>query len=229
MARNTSIYKTEQYPASAIFQNHIDVIHGLFELYCDENKGYEWGLVLESRRIIGMKAVMNFLNKNRPDALKYYLINQNNKSELILSIGNGVSVNIKNGTHSLYGLFKQLMDACDSMSSPHVLVFLRRYWVLNLLIAGMMIPILIILLVGGGWWFLVWVVLGGSIEAAVIASLLDTSDWEDYILSTKINYDSFSKKTLSPLASIFGSTKAIISLMASLATIITFFIFLANQ
>lgn len=229
MAKNTSIYKTEQYPASAIFQNHIDFIHGLLELYCDENKGYEWGLISGPRRITGSKAVMNFLNKHVPESLKYFIINQNNNSELILTIDNGVSINIKNGTHSLYGLFKQLMDACDLMSSPHVLVFLRRYWLLNLLIAGMAIPILIILLMGGGWWFLVWVLLGGLIEAGVVSILLDTSDWEDYILSTKINYDKFNKRTLSPMASIFGSTKAIISLLASLATIITFFIFLATR
>ena len=229
MVKNISIYKTEQYPASAIFQNHIDFVHGLLESYCDENKGYEWGLSLSSRRIIGLKATLNFLSKYEPESLKYFVTHQNNNSELILTIDNGVSINIKNGTHSLYGLFKQLMDACDLMSSPHILVFLRRYWLLNLLIAGMAIPILIILLVGGGWWFLAWVFVGGIIEVAVVASLLDTSEWQDYILSTKINYDKFNKRTLSPLASIFGSTKAIISLLASLATIITFFIFLATR
>jgi len=185
MVKNISIYKTEQYPASAIFQNHIDFVHGLLESYCDENKGYEWGLSLSSRRIIGLKATLNFLSKYEPESLKYFVTHQNNNSELILTIDNGVSINIKNGTHSLYGLFKQLMDACDLMSSPHILVFLRRYWLLNLLIAGMAIPM--------------------------------------------INYDKFNKRTLSPLASIFGSTKAIISLLASLATIITFFIFLATR
>jgi len=229
MTRGTSIYKTEQYPASAIFQNHIDVIHGLLELYCNENKGYEWGIFFGSRRITGINNVVNFLNKNEPDALKYYVACLNNKSELMLYIDNGISINIKNAPHQLYGLFKQLMDTCDLMSSHYILAFLRRYWLFSLLVAGMAIPILIILLAGGGWWFLLWILVGGLIEMGVVTLLLETSEWDDYILSTKINYDKFSKKTLSPLASIFGSTKAIISILASLATVITFFIFLASR
>jgi len=229
MTKNTSIYKTEQYPASAIFQNHIDLIHGLLNTYCAENKSYEWGLVLGSKLITDIVAVEYYLAKNEPDTLKYSVTSKNNKSKLTLRIDNGVTVNVREGTHSLYGLFKQLMDACDLMSSPHLLVFLRRYWLLSLLVAGMVIPILIILLTAGGWWFLAWVFLGGFIEFGIVAWLLDTSDWEDYILSTKINYDRFSKRTLSPLASVFGSTKAIISLLASFATVITFFIFLATR
>jgi len=229
MSKNASIYRTEQYPASAIFQNHIDNIHGLLESYCHENRSYSWGLIIGSKRMEGTLAIDNYLKKNEPDALKYYVSDSNNKAELILDIDNGFSLNIKNGTYSLYGLFKQLMDACDLIASPYVIVFLRRYWLFNVLTAGMVIPILVILLVGGGWWFLAWILFAGAIEVLIMVSLLETSEWEDYILSTKINYDKFSKKTLSALASVFGSTKALISLLASLATIITFFIFLATR
>jgi hypothetical protein len=40
MYKRTSVYRTEKYPATALFQNHLDVIHGLLESYCIKNKDY---------------------------------------------------------------------------------------------------------------------------------------------------------------------------------------------
>lgn len=228
MTKTVSIYRTEQYPASVIFQNHLDVIQGLLESYCSENKDYRWGIVYDSRRIGAEEGVaLKYLKKYEPDSLKYFVVGTKGKSELILQINNGVSISIRNGTYELYGLFTLLMDASDSMSSPHVFVFLRRYWLFSIFFAGLVIPMLIILLAGGGWWSLAWFVLAGLIEGGITAYLLDTWDWDDYILSTKIRYDEFSKKTLGPLGSVFGSVKGIITVLASIATIVTFFIFLS--
>jgi hypothetical protein len=230
MNKRTSIYRTEKYPATALFQNHLDFIHDLLESYCIENKDYSWGVTLNFKNYSADDgAVLEYISESRPDNLQYFVMGAKSKSELVLAINDGVTINIKSGTYELYGLFAQLKDACASMSSPHLIVFFRKYWLFSLLAAGMIIPILIILLAGGGWWFLSWIVIGGLIETGVIVSLLETSDWDDYILSTRIHYDKYDTKTLGVWASIFGSVKGIISVLASLATVVTFVIFLVAR
>jgi len=229
MSESTSIYKTERYPASAIYQNHIDIIHGLLEKYCGENKAYEWFLVINgNRRTVDITQLKKYLVEKAPKTLSYRVKKKDTSIELVLKVDNGVTISIKNGTYRLYGLYKQLMDECDLMTVPPVLAFLRRHWIANLLVAAMVVPILIILILGGGWWFLAWTFICGLIEMFIIASMLDTSDWSDYMLSTSIKYGEYSNRTLTAFSSIFSSFQATMSLLASIATIATFIIFIVN-
>lgn len=230
MSKKTSIYSTEKYPATSIHQNHLDVIQGILYAFCLENKYYRWGVIIDSKKYESEDgSALKYISKYKPEKLKYYIESNKDNSELILNISDGVSISIKSGSYELYGLFGLLKDSCASMISPHIFMFFRKYWLLSVLIAGMVIPILVILLLGGGWWFLVWVLIGGLIETLILLSMLETSDWDDYILSTRIHYGEYNTKTIGFIGLIFGSAKGIISILASLATIITFIFFLVNR
>lgn len=229
MSESTSIYKTEKYPASAIYQNHIDIIHGLLEKYCSENKTYEWYLVVNgNRRTTDTLQLKKYLTEKTPKTLSYRVRKKNTSIELILEVNNGVTISIKNGTYRLYGLYKRLMDESDLVTIPPFFAFLRRHWAANLLVAVMVVPILVILLLGGGWWSLLWVLVCGFIELFIISSMLDTSDWSDYMLSTSIRYGEYNNKTLSAFSSVFSSFQATMSLLASIATVVTFIVFIIN-
>lgn len=158
MQKKTSIFRTEKYPATSLFQNHPDEVHGIFDMHCSENKDYVWGLVVNSKHLDRSNDVVTkYIAKHEPGNLKYYVKNMKNKSELILNISDGVSINIKHGTHELYGLFGLLQDLCSSMSSPHLFVLFRKYWLFSLLAAGMIIPTfsgrrVVVSRLGYRWW-----------------------------------------------------------------------------
>lgn len=229
MSKHTSIYKTHSYPATSIYQNHLDELMGLLEIFQSENKNFAWGLLVNNRKIVGSESVAAYISKNYPDAIKFYIESNNNRGDVLITIDNGISVTVKNGSHALYGLFKQIMDVCENMTSTHVYVFLRRNWLASLLISIFIVPSLLILILGGGWLVIAWILFALVAEIFTVLWLLDTSDWEDYMLSTKINYGTYNTRTLSPFGTLFGSTRSAISLLASLATVITFIIFLNSN
>lgn len=114
----TSIFKTERFLAMEIFQNHIDELHALFDQFCAENKGYQWHITINNKTYTGITNIEKNLNKNAPTRLHYTVTDATYSRTFTVEIDNGVTLNIKNGTHSLYGLFKQVVDMSPNMNAP---------------------------------------------------------------------------------------------------------------
>ncbi len=234
MASNqkASIFATERFLATELHQNNLDEIHGLLEQFCNNNKEFKWYLVLKSSRQSGITNTERYLSKKTPKKLTYIISNQSSSRELIIHIDNGVTINIKNGSHSLYGLFKQLEDLSPSMEASQFFVFLRRYWLFNLLGSILIIPSLLIILFGGGWWFLAWFIVIGLVEFFGTVTYFEDKpqdSWKQVILSTKIHYDIYNTRSKTSVYAILSSTKTTISVLASLATVITFIILFISR
>lgn len=231
-ASKTSVFSTERFLAMTVFQNHLDEIHGIFNQFCGDNKSYRWYLRAGARRVSGVSEVERYLAKHKPKKLFYVVTDVTSSRELSLEIDNGLTLNIKNGSHSLYGLFKQIIDISPSINAPRAFVFIRRYWLFNLLAAILIIPSVIIVLLGGGWYFLFWFVIVLFLEIAggsQVFSEATQDDWDQMILSTTIGYGTHNTKSGSIVYAVFGSTKAIVSILASVATVASFVIYLLSR
>jgi hypothetical protein len=231
----TSIFSTIKIPTTDVYQNHLDKIHNLFTQFCKVNKSYKWALVVGKKNI---SAVELYLEKNQPETLTYVVYSADGSQELLLAIDNGISVNIKNGSHALYGLYSLVMDDSSSITTPHFIVFLRRYWLFNLFASLVFIPATLLSMYGHTILSVIWIILlaiGGVLGMLYYFydylpqyvdkeydKMMKKVMWEKLMLSTKIRYGIYNAKLGSPIYSMLTSTKTLVSIVASLATILSF-------
>ncbi len=81
-----------------------------------------------------------------------------------------------------------------------------------------------------------WLILVPIFLLAIAAVILSSDEeywnnlgWDDLVLSTKIQYEQFSKRPGSPVIATLSSTRVIISVLASLATIASFIFVIASR
>jgi hypothetical protein len=229
-----SLFHTNKIPATNISQNHLDTLHTALDNFCNQHKEYVWSLSVSSNRKIGSGKAVSFIDKHRPKTLHYMVESKPSGRELLINIDNGITLNLKNGSYLLYGLYVYLNDTLDNIKVPLAAVFLRRYWLFNSFFAGWFIPILIFLLFKNSGWAWTWlicfpIVLLMLAAKTVSDEFIEKLEWDDIVLSTSIQYKTYRTKVGSPLISLLSSTKTMISITASLATILSFIIYLAHR
>lgn len=231
-----SIFHTNKIPTTHISQNHLDALHRTMENFCTLNKDYVWYLVITGNRRIEASKAVAYIDRREPRNLQYSIVSKTSDRELLININNGITLNLKNGSYLLYGLYSLINDTVDSVKVPPSIVYLRRYWLVNTFFAGWFIPSLIFLITrnaeGAVWWLLGFpfglFMLTGSILNQK-DNFIERLEWEDMVLSTKIQYKSYHSKVGSPILSLLSSTKTMISIAASLATIFSFIFYLAQR
>jgi hypothetical protein len=235
-SKSISIFRTNKVPVTHISQNHLDALHTAIDNFCELNKEYEWHYVGAGyRKIKGDKSVA-YVNKHEPRTLHYLVTSRSYERELLIDIDNGITVNLKNGSYLLYGLYALINDTVDIIKVPAAIVYLRRYWLLNAFLAGWFIPALILLIFGNVGGAIAWLISFPLVLFTLTGIILDEKDnfidkleWEDVVLSTKIQYKAYHSKVGSPILSLLSSTKAMISIAASLATIFSFIFYLVQR
>jgi hypothetical protein len=236
MTDNNSIFRTNKIPTTHISQNHLDALHTAFDNFCETNKDYEWYYIGTNYRKIRDSKAVTFINKHEPKTLYYLITSKSYERELLVSIDNGITINLKNGSYLLYGLYALINDTTDSIKVPAAIVYLRRYWLLNTFLAGWFIPILIFLIFSNGEGAAVWLfsfpfalfMLAGMILNEK-DNFIDKLEWDDVVLSTKIQFKTYHAKVGSPVLSLLSSTKTMISIAASLATIFSFIFYVLQR
>lgn len=83
-------------------------------------------------------------------------------------------------------------------------------------------------------WALSWLIFYPAVLFVFAISLsdsdfIDNLEWEDIVLPTKIQYGKYNIKAGTPVIALLSSTKALISIAASLATILSFIFYLAQR
>lgn len=234
MADLNNIFKMNKIPITHISQNHLDALNSVISSFCRLNKSYRWYLIANNNRKIEASKISAYLSKTEPRSIHYVVESESTSSELLVSIDNGITVNLKNGSYELYGLYGLTNDTLDNIKVPVGVVFLRRYWLLNSFFAGWFIPILMFLIFNSNGWALSWllfypVVLFVFTLPLADSDFIDNLEWEDVVLPTKIQYGKYNIKAGTPIVSLLSSTKALISVAASLATILSFVFYLAQR
>lgn len=230
--RSNLIFKTDRIQVSYIYQNHLDLISCLLQDFTQSNKGYKWSFVAGKNEISGEDEVSKFIWKNQLTKLDYFVEDISEKEQIHIKINDGVIFNIKNGSHTLYGLYHLLIDELSLAQSPSHIVFLRKYWLFNLTAALTLIPALILLLTNHAIW-----IIGTTILAALISGVIYGYYYDSLsegastssVLPTRIKYGEYNSKTSYPIQATLTSTKTMVSIFASIATIATFIIYIVNS
>lgn len=228
-------FETVKIPTSHVFQNHLDEIHHTIEDYCKQNKRFTWVVSdgERSRSKQSLSEVESYLRKNQPKTLKYLVISTNNDEKLYIEIKNGVVVNVKNGNFALYGLFYSLTQIFSGFKVPLAVSFIRRYWVvltpLLLIVSGTLLWKIGLIL--WAWVFIIALLFFAGTLATLIFNDWEneTFNYESYLLNTKIGYKLYSNRLGVPINVFLRSTSSIITLLASLATIVTAILFLKDS
>lgn len=225
------IYKTAQIEATHVYQNHLDAVIGTINSFCVQN-GYSWSLILPKHVKNKLKEVESYIKKNEPKSLtfKVYSIEGEGSEELVISIDSGITLNLKNGSYALYGLYNALIDRLSHIKVASFVMYLRKYWLFNLLAAIELIPVVILIAAGQGGWAWLWGIfcpigvlfLFAGLATSIAEEFFDNLEWGDVILNTKIKHNNYSKNLGSPILSLITSTKLMVSALASLATIGSF-------
>jgi hypothetical protein len=231
-----NIFRTTKIPATHISQNHLDALHTILDTFTELNKEYTWHYIIADNRKIESIRAAAYINKHQPKTLHYLVVSKQSNRELLITIDNGITLNMKNGTYLLYGLYAIINDSFESIKVPHVIVILRRWWLINTLLAGWLIPVLLFLIFhnneGGILWLIIFPLGLIMLMGAILNekdNFLEKLEWDDVVLSTKIQYKTYHAKVGSPILSLLASTKTMISIAASLATILSFIFYLAQH
>ena len=238
---SASIFATTIIPTTDIYQNHIDKIHNILDQFCRINPAYEWAVILERKNLTTITAIETYLIKREPKSITYSIYSKDKTQELLVEIHNGLSINIKNGSYALYGLYSHIIESSSLVTMPLFVVYLRRYWIFNLFASAVFIPAIILTLSGHNILAITWMIM---LSLTGIVGLLyyfyihtpqyvdkeydwsmKKARWRRFILSTRIRYGEYNTKLGSPTYSLITSTETLVSLAASLATIISFIIF----
>ncbi len=228
-----SIFRTNKIPTTHISQNHLDALNTAIENFLKTHKEYNWCYIADNNRRIESGKLIAHINKNKPRTI-HYLISSSSGRELIINIENGITVNLKNGSHELYGLYTYVNDTIDTVKVPHTIAFLRRYWLFNSVVAAWLIPILLFLIFKNTAGAIVWLIVFPIGLLMLMANTISDEfvsrlEWEDIVLSTKIQYGNYHPETGSPLISLISSSKTMVSVAASLATVLSFILFIAQR
>lgn len=232
--KGTGIFITERVPATKIYQNHLDVLHSQLEDFCSQNKNYSWGILAKGGKTIGIDVVESYLTKTQPDKITYKILNDTRDNSLIVRVDNGITLSLKNGTYELLGLLHLITEKIGLVKTPSIVVFMRRYWAVNLAMALLVIPTTWLYLTRHMYWAIAWVIVFIIGSVMLFMTLLESHPefFEDeflkekVILKTRICYNSFSPSAGYPLNALFTSTETLVSFFASLATIASFLLLL---
>jgi len=229
MKPRADLYRTTRIETTHIYQNHIDKLLGVVEDFCSQYDQYE-SLLLKPKPGKGPNyRLRRYLATNEPKSFRFAVRCMEGRSELIVDVSNGVSISVHDGTYELYALSNIIEDELNSVSVPSGISFLRRYWLFSLLGSIEFIPAIFMFAAGNWGGATAWLILApiaGLMLTMLIWSMAEdywnNLEWDDVILSTKIKYDHFSTRSSSSVIAAISSTKVIVSILASLATIASF-------
>lgn len=225
------IFKTERIETTHLYQNHVDMIIGILNKFCVDHPQYSWSLISPKSIKNTENSIEKYLTKYEPKNFEIIVKSNANSSphELTLAIHNGIAVNVKNASFEMVGLFTLLVDTLTPIKVSKVITFLRRYWLFNLTGSFEFIPFFILASTGQwgyaiGWLILAFFIMFGifALVVSLAEDYINNLEWNDVILSTKINYRQYDKHLGFPVLSILSSGRVIISILASLATIGSF-------
>lgn len=229
--RYDGVFKTERIETTHLYQNHIDTLIGILNKFCADHPQYYWSLTKPKIIKNSEDSIEKYLAKYEPKSLEIVVKAKASSSphELTLAIHNGIVVNIKNASFEMVGLFTLLVDALTLIKVSKIITFLRRYWLFNLTGSFEFIPFFIFASTGQWGLAIGWLILAALIMFGIFALMIslaedymNTLEWNDVILSTKINYRRYDKHLGFPILSILSSGRVVISIFASLATIGSF-------
>lgn len=219
-----SFFRTTKIPTTHIYRNHLDRISHTIDGFCHKNKNYEWFISDEiNAKVVKSIKLATHLNTHQPQIIKYYVTHKGNEV-IRVDIDNGVTINITNGGYLSYGLFHDLVDIFSEFQMPSLIVFIRRYWVINIPVL-LWLSVLLLALAGATPWSIGVGILAGLVTFTIGAYAIDNLDNESelaaMILNTKINHDKYSNRLGVPIYAALSSTSTIFTALASLATIIS--------
>lgn len=228
-------FETIKIPTSNVFQNHLDEIHHTIESFCKLNKKYQWAILdaKKGKTAISLDKAEEYLAKNMPESLTYYVVPNIGDEALYIEIKNGVTLNIKNGSFVLYGLFYALINVFDAFKVPLFISVMRRYWIVLspsfLILSGVLLSLAGL----SGWAIFLWIVSGIFIITMAIMILYkiddESFDFSSYILNTKISYRSYSNKLGVPITQLVTSASSMITFLAGVSTIVSTILLVINQ
>jgi hypothetical protein len=231
MAENVPITtRSTKIPVTHINQTHLDLVNSAIGNFCRTHKSYTWYFMPMNGRVRETeKEVVKYLRAKHPQNIEYFVISKSTQYKLRISINNGVVVSLMSGSYDLYGLYWVLVDIFTGVKVPAFVMFLRRYWLINLVVAFYLIPALIFFIMHWKGATELWLIGLPVILMHISARSSKGIKWSDSFLATDIQYHIYGEKPTSPFISFISSTQTMISLGASLATIVSFVIFLFQR
>jgi hypothetical protein len=226
-------FSTTQIPTTHLYQNHLDKIQQSLDIFCKNSRSYRWGILSKNQKLHGLTKVDDFLQKHNPEKISYFTETQDGSRKLAILIDNGITVNLKNGDYQLLGLYHFIVHEIGNLKTQKLLVFIRRYWLINILVSIWIIPALILIVLHQVGYAIVWAIFYLFILLKIFTSLpddfTDSLETSDIILDTKISYGIYRDRLGSPFYAFLTSAKTIISAIATLATIISTILFFTRQ
>ncbi len=223
------ISKTKRFPVTHIYQNHIDTFSDVIKDFCNNQTEFECEVVSGKKSMKLMNVPPTFC----PEKLTYKVTGGNEASRLTVKIDNGVVVNIRNGNEALYGLYHLIIDSLDQIKAPALFAFLRRHWLVNLSISLWIVPALLMRVFFGDFSFLAWfwlVIIAVLIISLIVSFYEDNFSYKNELaLNTKIVYGEYRDNLSIPINALLSSVKTTVSLLASIATILSFLLFLFKR
>lgn len=236
MKPRADLYRTTRIETTHIYQNHIDKLLGVVDDFCSQYDQYEFSLLKPKPGKGPSYQVRRYLAMNEPKSFRFAVRSREGRSELVVDVSNGVSISVHDGTYELYALSNIIEDELNSVSVSGGISFLRRYWLFSLLGSIEFIPAIFMFAAGNWGGAIAWLILapiGGFMITVFVWSMAEdfwnNLEWDDVILSTKIKYDHFSTRASSSVVAVVSSTKVIVSILASLATIASFIFVIVSR
>jgi len=228
-----SIFATKKISTTHVYQNHLDKLHEDLDSFCRQHKGYTWKLTEGNSKTVGLNKVEDYLARHKPRKLSYKVTDLADSMELQVGIDDGVLVNLKNGNFDLYGLYSLIIDNLNELKIPKSISFVRRHWLISLLVSAWVLPIMLFYFFHQSGWAVAWLILFPFIVLFGGAAIMDSAgwdpEWDDITLRTKISYGVYNEKLGSPFYLLLTSTKTIVSFLAALATVVSTVIILMRK
>ncbi len=228
-----AISKATKINAITVYQNHLNQLHGTINNFCETNKKFSWFLVSDKNKPVESKSeIGKYLSKKQPDRLQYLVYSDNYEETLRIVIENGISLVLTDASFNLVGLHVVVKDIFASTKVSVIISTSYRFAAITVPFVTVILPT--ILLAMTNWVFglapLIWFFVSGFFNVIFLMSAYeDALEISDFVMSTRIKYKEYSHKNSSSLSTLLVSTKALISIAASLATIIAFLISLKRR
>lgn len=228
-----SFFETKKIPTTHVFQNHLDQLNELFSEYCLSRPTHEWGILSAKKRIPGLAQVEAYLEKHKPQKIHYYVTDENNSGKVDVIIEDGITINLRNGDYSLLGFFYSIDKTIGTLKIPFLLVFLRRWWLVNICAAFWVTPAIVLVILSQSAWAWGWLIFSPFLMTAIAYWVLESMGRDperaEVILDTKISYEVYRGKLGSSFYAFLTSTKSVISILAALATIVSTIVLFIRQ